>query len=136
MAVVDYANFIVECLTSDGFPVRDDGWLLKHVDTGQQYIRVSGEWKSLALGLSFAPPTKSGSVVTDADGVAEIVFGTPFIDDAYTIVMTCGNTYPSPVVQTTGQTANGFSMQSRYARTGEALGSVPVAWLATRNYNA
>jgi hypothetical protein len=66
--IIDYAGSLTECLTTDdpggglplGFPDRSDGWFLKHLDTGDTYQRVMGEWKLMALGFSYAPPTKSG----------------------------------------------------------------------------
>jgi hypothetical protein len=91
MAIIDYAD-LTECLSTDGFPTRPDGWKLKHTDTGRQYHMVSEVWVDMDLGFSFAPPTKSGSVVTDGDGLASVVFGTPFIDNAYTVALTCNAT--------------------------------------------
>ena len=136
MAIVNYAGSITECLTTDGFPSRPNGWFLKHIDNGKQYHRVGDEWKDMELGLSFAPPTKSGVITTDVGGAAVVTFGTPFVDDDYTVVLTCGNAAPPPVAQLVSKASSGFEMQTRNAKTGLALGVVPVSWLATRNYNA
>ena len=138
MAVVDYANFVTECLTSDGSPERSDGWLLKHTDTGYQYIHVSGTWLSLALGLSFAPPTKGGRVTTDASGLATVTFGTPFVDDGYAVILTCGDLggMQPPLAVMVSRSASGFSIKTYYSRTGNSVGNVIVSWLATRDFNA
>lgn len=137
MAIVDYANFICECLTTDGYPDRADGWLLKHTDTGEQYIHVSGAWQTLRLGLSFAPPTKSGQVTTDANAVAAIVFGTPFIDDSYTIALSCEAKYGTPpLAMFYDKSAAGFGVWTVNSRNGANLPSILVSWVATRNYNA
>jgi hypothetical protein len=137
MAIVDYAGFVTECLSTDGFPTRDDGWLLKYTDTGAQYIRISGAWQSLGLGLSFAPPTKSGSVTTNSSGLATIAFTAPFSDTNYSVILTCqsasGTTIPTAVV--TARTASGFSLRSVRTSTGAVLGSILVYWKATRNSN-
>ena len=137
MAVVDYANFIVEALETDGFPDRVDAWQLRQTDTGEQYIHVGGAWLSLALGLSFAPPTKSGQVVTNANAVATVTFGTPFKDANYTVSLTCqypGGNQP-PIALITSKTADGFTIQTVYSRTGNNSANITVCWLCTRNHN-
>jgi hypothetical protein len=67
MAIEDFDN-LTEALSSDGLLDRPDGWFWKEVDTGIVYHRISGSWHTWGLGLSFAPPTKSGVVITDNDG--------------------------------------------------------------------
>ena len=137
MAIVDYAGFVTECLVEDGFPARRDGWMLKHTDNGKQYLRVSGQWVNMEMGLSFAPPTKSGSVVTGTDGTASIVFGTPFVDNAYTVALTCSDNGNQPIIAVlVSKTKNGFSIITRSTRSGQATSNITVSWLATRNYNA
>lgn len=138
MAIKDYSTFITEALTSDGFPERADGWLLKHTDTGLQYIRRSGQWEELSLGLSFAPPTKSGDAVTDDDGEGSVTFGTPFIDDDYSIQFSCSlpANERSVVVLFTSQNANGFTFVTQEAtRRSRRVGNIEVTWLATRSFN-
>ena len=138
MAVVDYGNVLTECLTTDGFPIRPDGWFLKHLDTGQTYFRRDGAWELLALGLSFAPPTKSGRVVTDAAGEAVIAFVTPFIDNVYTIALTCGDNGIQPIIALmVEREPTGFTLIVRNTRTGQPVTTgISVAWLATKDYNA
>ncbi|MHA2065742.1 MAG: hypothetical protein ACXABY_15300 [Candidatus Thorarchaeota archaeon] len=135
MAIIDYAD-LTECLSTDGFPDRADGWKLKHTDSGKQYLRVTGVWVDMELGLSFAPPTKSGTITTDGAGQASIVFGQPFIDDAYTVALTCADNGTQVVVaHVVDKSASGFSIYTRSARSGQLAGSITVSWLATRNYN-
>jgi len=136
MAIVDYPN-LTECLSTDGFPARGDGWFLKHIDNGNSYHRVAGEWVSWGLGLSFAPPTKSGRTTTNASGVGTVTFGTPFYDTSYTAILTCthpGGNQP-PLALMTNRTASGFTFQTVYSRTGNNVGNITVAWLCTRDYN-
>ena len=138
MAIKDFANFITEALTSDGFPERDDGWLLKYIDTGVQYIRRNGAWEELSLGLSFAPPTKSGIETTDNDGNGEIVFGTPFIDNDYSVQFSCNfpqneRSVASFVVE---KTQSGFTFITlETTRRSRPVGNITVSWLATRSFN-
>ena len=110
--------------------------MLKHTDNGKQYHRVSGEWVDMELGLSFAPPTKSGLVVTGADGISTIVFGTAFVDDAFTVALTCRDLGTDPVIAViVSKTRSGFSLITRSTRSGQPKPNVTVSWLATRNYN-
>lgn len=134
MAIVDYPGLTL-CLVSDGFPDRDDGWHLSHIDTGDQYIRVAGTWETRGLGYSFAPPTKSGIATTNALGRAGVRFGTPFVDDAYTVALTCTYDGSSALAMVDTKVAAGFSMRTFDPATGNAKGDVIVSWLATRNYN-
>lgn len=136
MAIVDYAGFVTVCTSVDGFPTRADGWVLKHTDNGRQYHRVSGQWIDMELGLSFAPPTKSGSTLTDVDGTAAIAFGTPFVDSQYIVMLTCldpGGTQTAVAFVET-KTKDGFTVQAKN-KNGNPAGMATVTWLATRIYN-
>lgn len=121
---------------TDDLPEIADGQFFKQLDTGESYFRRNGEWAFINLGLSYIKATKSGLVTTDASGVSEVVFNTPFIDDDYTVALTCDDpgknyltvAYKSVVVST------GFTIQTR-DKNGHASGNVIVSWLATRNYN-
>ena len=137
MAIKNFDN-LTEALSSDGFLDRPDGWFWKQVDTGNVYHRVSGVWEPWGLGLAFAPPTKSGISVSDEDGNGEVVFGTPFVDDDYSVQMTCTepNNERSIVMMVVTQDADGFTFKTRRAtRLSQEFGNVTVAWLATRSYN-
>jgi hypothetical protein len=138
MAIVDYGGTVTECLLSDGFPERPDGWFLKHLDTSITYFRRSGVWVECVLGLSFAPATKSGRVTTDGSGDAEIIFGTPFIDDEYSIALSCldcgGPPARPPLVYKYARTKDGFKIKTRTIN-GIVYGNVEVSWLATRDFN-
>lgn len=135
MAIVDYPG-LTSCLSSDGFPARDDGWHLNHVDTGEQYICIAGAWEARGLGYSFAPPTKSGTATSNARGQAAIRFGTPFVDDAYTVALTCTYAGASALAMVDAKVAAGFSVLTLDPATGDALANVSFSWLATRSYNA
>lgn len=138
MAIVDYPN-LTECLSSDGFPVRPDGWFLKFVDTGVIHHRISGAWVDWGMGLSFAPPTKSGRITTNGAGVFNVVFATPFYDDQYSVQLSCqdiGTHKNQPMAFKHNLTANGFSIQTRDSNKGDPMGNIVVSWLATRNFNA
>jgi len=134
MAIVDFPN-LTECLESDGFPARDNGWFLKHLDTGRVYHRVAGEWVDWGLGLSFAPPTKSGTLITDNDGNATVVFGTPFVDNLYTVALTCSNEGVPVSAYVTIKNANGFSLVTKSPRSHRGVRDVTVSWLATKDFN-
>lgn len=137
MTIKDFGGFLSSGLSADGFPVRPDGWILIHVDTGDTYNRRSGQWQQLGLGLSFAPPTKSGLVQTDENGIADITFATPFVDDLYTVALTCGDEGGLPnVALVSSRLATGFSIITRSTQSGQPTEQVTVSWLATRNYNA
>jgi hypothetical protein len=114
-----------------------DGHIYKELDTGESYVRVSGEWKNINLGLSFIKATKSGLVTTNASGVYAVVFTTPFISDEYTVAFGIRDAGSSMVVAAyfSDITPGGFSIQTRNVRTGLPVGDVVVSWLATRNYN-
>jgi hypothetical protein len=135
------ANFVWEGLSTEPRPTVEqgagDGHILKELDTGESYIRVLGEWKFINLGLSYIKATKSGIVTTDANGIYDVVFNTPFINSEYSLQLTCedaGAVKPA-MAFFTNVTKNGFRIQSRDSKKGDPQGSVVVAWLATRNYN-
>ena len=136
MAIVDYPN-LTECLESDGFPDRPNGWFLKHIDTGEVHHRVAGEWVNWGLGLSFAPPTKSRDIMTDNDGLATITFEVPFYDSNYTVGLTCysqgGKIVPVALLLDGSKTKNGFKIKTVSAKTGLPLRDILVTWLATRH---
>ena len=135
--IVDYPN-LTEMLSTDGpYPDRPNGWFLKVLDTGDTFHRISGEWVAWGLGLSFAPPTKSGQVQTDNKGDAEIVFGSPFFDDNYTVALTCADEGVPVSAYVTSRTANGFSLITcDPGNHDNRIRDVFVSWLATRNFNA
>ena len=139
MAIIDYPN-LTEMLSDDGsYPDRPNGWFLKILDTGETFHRVAGVWVVWGLGLSFAPPTKSGVIITDNNGQASVVFGTPFFDDNYSVQLTC-NREPSEgvlvgVTDETSKTATGFGLFI-IDKNGKPVRDVTVSWLATRSFNA
>ncbi len=114
-----------------------DGHIMKCLDTGESYIRRYGEWILINLGLSQIAATKSGLVITGHNGVANIVFATPFINSEYTLSLSTedrGSTKPAMAffrdVATTG-----FTIQTRDSKKGDPLSGVTVSWLATRKYD-
>jgi hypothetical protein len=116
-----------------------DGQFYKELDTGESYIRRFGTWHFINLGLSFIKATKSGSIVTAANGTYSVAFTTPFISSDYGIALTVreqswGNdrgciAYYSSIAPT------GFNITTRDVRQGNTIGGVTVSWLATRHYN-
>jgi hypothetical protein len=134
MAFTEYPN-LSSGIVSDGFPDRPDGWFLKHLDNGKIYHRVAGEWVDWGLGLSFAPPTKSGSVITDNDGVATVTFAIPFYDNNYTIALTCSDEGIPVVAYLSSRNPDGFSIITRNPRNHRTVRDATVSWLATKDFN-
>lgn len=140
--IKEYPN-LTECLSTDvfpdgsiGFPVRDNGWFLKHVDTGQMHHRISGEWVDWGLGFSFAPPTKSGRVTTGGDSHATITFVEPFFDDKYSVALTCHEKPGyAPVAVVTERSKDGFTLMTINPKNSQPLRNILVNWLATRDFN-
>jgi hypothetical protein len=127
---------IVECLTSDGFPPVKEGLHVKFVDTGKMWLCYHGGWSYVGMGQSYAPPTKSGVVTTDANGAATIVFGTHFADDNYTIALSCKvKNEKRPIANWIAKSSTGFSIVAINPLTGNTVASTDVSWLCTRNYN-
>jgi hypothetical protein len=96
---------------------------------------VDGEWLYINLGLAFIKATKSGSLTTDANGQMTVTFTTPFINDAYTIALTCTDQGGVPLALVTNKTVDEFGIQTKNAMNGNDLGNVTVSWLATRDYD-
>jgi len=113
-----------------------DGHFLKELDTGESYIRKNGVFEYINLGLSFVKATKSGKATTNALGRAEIIFATPFIDNNYSITLTCEEPSSPPVCIpfSRNQMPGGFYIRVR-AVDGAPKPNVAVSWLATRDYN-
>jgi hypothetical protein len=138
MAIVDYAGMIVQCLSSDGKPVRPDGWTLSWIDTGEQFFHRDGAWELMGLGYSFAPPTKSGRITTDANGLYSVVFSTGFVDDLYSVALSCqdiGTKKAQPMAFKKDITATGFTIQTRDTQKGDPMPNIIVSWVATRMHN-
>ncbi len=124
-------------MTPDVEVLARDGHFYKEMDTGETYHRVGGEWLFINLGLSFIKATKSGRVTTDSGGVYDVVFATPFINDQYSIQLTCqdlGSVKP-PVAFKTNRSVYGFRITTRDSKKGDLFGGVTVSWLATRDYD-
>jgi len=66
-----------------------DGHFYKELDTGESYIRLNGVFTFVNLGLSFIKATKSGKIVTDETGFYHVDFTTHFINDQYTVALSC-----------------------------------------------
>jgi len=114
---------------------KRDGHVFKELDTGESYLHRGGDWEFINLGLSFIKATKSGRIVTDSGGGYSVVFNTPFIDDSYTVSLSCeevGSNFNSAFFDNI--TVGGFDIITR-RRQGQLQGGVVVSWLATRDYN-
>ena len=118
-------------------PVALNGQIFKELDTGESYHLRNGTWQYVNLGLSFIKATKSGRITTDAGGLYTVTFATPFINDQYTVALSCDDAgLGQPAIALfKNLTASGFTIQSRYSRTGNVRPSTVVSWLATRNYD-
>lgn len=90
------ADCVWEGLSTESKPTYEDGardgHFYKELDSGESYHRVSGIWEYVNLGLSFIKATKSGEIVTDANGQAHVSFTTPFINTSYGINLTIEKT--------------------------------------------
>ena len=131
------ANFVWEGLHSERLVAEgEDGHIWKEMDTGESYIHRGGKWEYINLGLSFVKATKSGRLTTDANGQGEVIFNTPFIDDAYSIALTCVDTGIQPTIPSKyDRTKDGFKIRTRNTRSGQLIGNIECSWLATRDYN-
>ncbi len=132
------SDFVWEGVSGEMATVQGvrDGYIFKQLDTGESYIRRAGQWEFINLGLSYIKATKSGAVTTDANGSAAITFATLLADVDYTVALSCqdyGN--QSAVAGFLNLTTTGFTVQTRYSRTGNVRPATPVSWLITRNYN-
>ena len=130
MAIVDYKTH-TECLSTDGFPHRPEGWFLKHMDTGRQYYVWHGGWFPDGLGLSLAPLTKSGRVTTDERAVATVTFEIPFAANNYSIQTACHLLEEDlPIVaMVADRLPNEFTILTLNAMSGERVPEVLVNWL-------
>ena len=129
-------GYLIESTEDEGLPEPQEGAYCKFVDSGEVYYCFHGGWHPYGLGLSYAPPTKSGVVTSDTNGDASVVFGIPFIDDNYTIALSCKvKNEKYPVANWTVKNADGFSVHVTNPLTGAKVASVDVSWLCTRNHN-
>jgi len=133
------SNFVWEgtSLDMESTVGAKNGHIFKQLDTGESYIRISGVWKFINLGLSFIKATKSGSVITNASGFYHVSFATPFINNQYTVTLTCQavSSNQPPVAFFNNIATNGFDIYTYFSRTGNPRPSTVVSWLATRDYN-
>ena len=88
------------------------------------------------MSLAFIKATKSGRAVTDAQGNWDIVFQTPFIDNQYSIALSCEDPGgpPGVIVYFHTRSGGGFRVKSRNF-AGAVKGNVEFSWLATRDYD-
>ena len=134
-----YGNWVWEGVSTEvkpSKPVAGDGHIFKELDTGESYAMVAGVWEYINLGLAFVKATKSGRAVTDATGDWSITFATPFIDNQYSIALSCEDPGgpPAHTAYFHTRTAAGFSVKTRNL-AGAPNGNVSFSWLATRDYN-
>jgi hypothetical protein len=135
-----YSNFVWEGLSTGTKPTYEegarDGHLFKELDKGLTYIRRLGIWESMGVGLSFIMATKSGLITTNSSGYYDVIFVTPFINDQYTVSLTCkdGTSTKVTIVTFDSIATGGFRIWTRKTN-GNIQPNVIVSWLATRNYN-
>lgn len=113
-----------------------DGHFLKEVDTGETYHRVDGVWEFVNLGFSQIKATKSGRITTNAHGIYNVTFNTPFINNLYTVSLSCEETGNNPATAAFSNIATtGFTITTRKTKNGQIKGNTVVSWLGTRDYN-
>ena len=57
MSIVEYAGTLIECLSTDVKPEKEDGWFLKEEDTGAIFYRRNGIWEGMSSGISAVSKT-------------------------------------------------------------------------------
>jgi len=137
------SNTVWEGLSTEDRPTYEegarDGQFYKELDTGESYIRINGIFTFINLGLSFIKATKSGRVITDAQGSYHVTFATPFISTEYSVVLSCEDQdwggYYGAIAYKYNLETTGFDITTKDTKHGDNLGGVTVAWLATRHYN-
>jgi len=114
-----------------------NGQIFKELDTGESYHLRHGVWHYVNLGLSFIKATKSGRITTDASGIFDVVFATPFINDQYTVALTCeySGTKTLGVAFFSNLASTGFRITTYDTAKKAVIGDTVVSWLATRNYD-
>lgn len=94
----------------------------------------------LRADLLLAASTKSGRITTDANGVYNVVFNTPFVLD-YSVALSIQDlpdwhNREAIIAYKSNRTMDGFTIITREAKKGCApVGGITVSWLATINYN-
>ena len=113
-----------------------DGHFLKEIDTGESYFRKGDLWAYINLGLSFIKATKSGNIDTDGAGYIHVSFTTPFINNEYSVALSCQDTGETKATNAYwGNLATtGFDIYTRN-KSGTLEPNSLVSWVATRNYN-
>jgi len=71
---------------------------------------------------------KAGTITTDGNGVASVVFGTPFSDINYAISFAC-EAVDTVIATWSNKTAGGFNIKTENDK-GVAVGNAPVNWIA------
>jgi len=137
MTATLYGNLVWKGLASEKPSISAaDGQFYMELDTGDVYFHRNGAWEYSEAGLSFIKATKSGIVTTDANGLYNVVFETPFVDASYTVALTIQNGEVTPgIAGFSDIAATGFTIHTRDSRSGQSKGNTVVSWLATRNYN-
>lgn len=135
------SNFVWEGTSVEPRPTAEqgafDGHIFKELDTGESYIRRYGVWEFINLGLSFIKATKSGRITTNASGIYNVTFTTPFINNLYTVALSCEYN-PSKVLAVaywSNIATNGFTITTYDVVKKDIVGNTVVSWLATRDYN-
>jgi len=136
MAITEYGNTVLECLSTDPVPEKPDGWYMKVMDTGETYLRRNGEWTFLNTGLSLIKATKSGTCTTGPDGLAYVLFIAPFVTGSYAVTLSCTDAGDVAVVAlSTNTSMSGFTVVTRRCTNNHPEPGITVNWIATRNYN-
>ena len=78
--------------------------------------------------------TKAGTITTDGNGVASVIFATPFPDANYAISFACDGSVDDVIATWSNKTVNGFDVKS-HDDGGKAEPNAIVNWIAVAYNN-
>jgi hypothetical protein len=118
---------------TDRNPDWREGTLVRCLDTGKEYQLFDREFiRTFPL-----PGTKSGRVTTDANGIAEIIFGTAWKDNNYSVSLSCIDPGQGMgvIAYKYDRFNTGFKIITRGTVSGLLKPNIEVSWCATRDFN-
>lgn len=110
-----------------------EGTLVRCLDTGKEYQLLSG----IFYRTFPFPGTKSGIVTTDANGIVEVIFGTEWENDEYSVSLSCVDIGQGMgVISYLYDRLNtGFKIVTRGAVSGIPVPDITVSWCAIKDFN-
>ena len=136
--MIKLGNWIWEGLSTDTKPTKPsalNGHMFKELDTGKSYTLISGVWQPINLGLDPVNTTKSGIVVSNANGESTVTFNSPYIDTNYSISLSPILTSNPKIAAASNISTTGFKVTVYRAKTEAIAPSVTIHWVTTRHYN-